>query len=75
MELILAIIATAIVLSIAMVIKNHLTKWEEPVMESGRTTGKLVAGKGAYESSDMITVVQQETAKMNSGHKTYGTLC
>ena len=49
MELILAIIAIAIVLSIAMVIKNRLTKWEEPVVESGRTTGKLVAGKGDYE--------------------------
>ena len=58
MELVLVVIAVAIMLVIALAIKNRPTKLKEPVMETGRAKGRLVLGNRDYESSDMIVVAQ-----------------
>ena len=64
MELIIAIVtAVAIALIIAMAIKDHPTKLEEPVMERGRAKGKMALGRRDYGSSDVTTVAQQETVR------------
>ena len=63
MELVLAVIAFAIVLVIALAIMNNPIKLEEPVMETGRARGRLVLGKKDYESSDITVVAQQETVR------------
>ena len=64
MDFITAIItAVAIALIIAMAIKSHPTKLEEPVMERGRAKGKMALGKRDYGSSDVTTVAQQEMVR------------
>ena len=60
MELIFAIVAVAIALVIAVVMKNRPTKLEEPFMERGRAKGELVLGKRDYGSSVVTVVAQQE---------------
>ena len=63
MELILVVIAVAIMLVIAMVIMHHPNELEEPVMETSRAKGKLVLGKRDCEPSDVTVVAQQETVR------------
>ena len=63
MELVIAVIAVAILLVTIMMIKRCPTKPEEPVMEVGRAKGMMALGKRDYEASDVITVAQQETLK------------
>ena len=63
MELVIAVIAVAILLVTIMMIKNRPTKLEEPVMEVGRAKGMMVVGKRDYGASDVTTVAQQETVR------------
>ena len=63
MELVIAVIAVAILVVIIMMIKNCPTKLEEPVMEVGRAKGMMALGKREYEASDVTTVAQQETVR------------
>ena len=45
MELVIAVIAVAILCVTIMMIKNRPTKLEEPVMEAGRAKGMMALGK------------------------------
>ena len=63
MELVIAVIAIIILLVTLMMIKNHPTKLEEPVMEVGRAKGMLALRKREYGASDVTTVAQQETVR------------
>ena len=63
MELFITVIAVAILVITIMMIKNHPTKPEEPVMEVGRDKGVMALGKRDYQASDVTTVAQQETVR------------
>jgi hypothetical protein len=60
MELVIAVIVAAILLIAIVLSRNCPTKLEEPVMERGRTKGKMALGRRDYGSSDVTTVAQQE---------------
>ena len=57
MELVLAVVIVAIML---ITIMNCPTEQGEPVMETGRDKGRLMLGKGDYESSDVNQVMCTE---------------